>query len=131
VFSLLPHPIFIEKPGQPAPEVCLFVPNLEKGLSKDHEPTILHYDTLLKSHGIGYVTRVRIYPFFEISFRIRCFNCIFSMQIIPLRELRAEHNHAQFKTNLARQYDLFLVDRKIMSIVPEYLGREFFGVGQK
>lgn len=55
----LPHWLLTE-----TSDVCLFVSDLKKGKKIDHEPTIQHYEDLLRSKG---VTKVNILKCFKIK----------------------------------------------------------------
>jgi len=95
---LLPHPI------TPATrDVCLIVKDFEKGIRPDHEPTVAHYEALLAEKGVKGVTKV-----------------------MSLRELKVEYKTFESKTALSHLYDHFLVDARIIRLVPKFLGKPFY-----
>merc|ERR1719234_6361 len=95
---LLPHP------ATPATrDVCLIVKDFEKGIRPDHEPTVAHYEALLAEKGVKGVTKV-----------------------MSLRELKVEYKTFESKTALSHLYDHFLVDARIIRLVPKFLGKPFY-----
>jgi len=95
---LLPHPT------TPATrDVCLIVKDFEKGIRPDHEPTVAHYEALLAEKGVKGVTKV-----------------------MSLRELKVEYKTFESKTALSHLYDHFLVDARIIRLVPKFLGKPFY-----
>ena len=94
----LPHPT------TPASrDVCLIVKDFEKGIRPDHEPTVAHYEALLAEKGVKGVTKV-----------------------MSLRELKVEYKTFESKTALSHLYDHFLVDARIIRLVPKFLGKPFY-----
>merc|ERR1719458_2235093 len=94
----LPHPT------TPATrDVCLIVKDFEKGIRPDHEPTVAHYEALLAEKGVKGVTKV-----------------------MSLRELKVEYKTFESKTALSHLYDHFLVDARIIRLVPKFLGKPFY-----
>ena len=84
-------------------DVCLIVKDMEKGLNIDHEPTLNHFKDLLASKGINNIT-----------------------QVISLRELKVEYKPYEAKHSLCQKYDIFLVDDRILRLVPKFLGKPFY-----
>ena len=84
-------------------DVCLIVKDLEKGLKTDHEPTLNHFNDLLSSKGIDNIT-----------------------QVISLRELKVEYKPYEAKNALCQKFDIFLVDERILRLVPKLLGKPFY-----
>merc|ERR1719458_1350855 len=84
-------------------DVCLIVKDFEKGIRPDHEPTVAHYEALLAEKGVKGVTKV-----------------------MSLRELKVEYKTFESKTALSHLYDHFLVDARIIRLVPKFLGKPFY-----
>jgi len=84
-------------------DVCLIVKDLEKGLKVDHEPTINHFKELLSEKGVADIT-----------------------QVISLRELKVEYKQYEAKNSLVQKFDLFLVDERILRLIPKFLGKPFY-----
>jgi len=84
-------------------DVCLIVRDLEKGLKIDHEPTLNHFNELLSEKGIDDIT-----------------------QVISLRELKVEYKQYEAKNSLCQKFDIFLVDDRILRLVPMFLGKSFY-----
>jgi len=84
-------------------DVCLFVKDLEKGLKIDHESTLNHFNELLAAKGIDNIT-----------------------QVISLRELKTEYKQYEAKNSLCQKFDIFLVDERILRLVPMFLGKPFY-----
>merc|ERR1719458_458387 len=84
-------------------DVCLIVKDFEKGIRPDHEPTVAHYEAFLAEKGVKGVTKV-----------------------MSLRELKVEYKTFESKTALSHLYDHFLVDARIIRLVPKFLGKPFY-----
>ena len=84
-------------------DICLIVKDLEKGLKIDHEPTVNHFNELLNEKGVDEIT-----------------------QVISLRELKVEYKQYEAKTSLCQKFDIFLVDDRILRLVPMFLGKAFY-----
>jgi len=84
-------------------DVCLIVRDLEKGLKIDHESTLNHFNELLSEKGIDDIT-----------------------QVISLRELKVEYKQYEAKNSLCQKFDIFLVDDRILRLVPMFLGKSFY-----
>ena len=84
-------------------EVCLIVKDLEKGTRPDHEPSKRHFLDLLKAKGVEGVS-----------------------EVIPLRELKVEYKQFEAKTALFHRFDKFLVDDRILRLVPKFLGKQMY-----
>lgn len=83
--------------------MCLIVKDLEKGLKIDHEPTLNHFNDMLASKGVDNIT-----------------------QVISLRELKVEYKPFEAKKALCQKFDIFLVDDRIVRLVPKFLGKPFY-----
>ena len=81
----------------------MIVKDLEKGTRPDHEPTKRHYQELLKTKGVEAVS-----------------------EVIPLRELKVEYKQYEAKTALCHRFDKFLVDERILRLVPKFLGKPLY-----
>ena len=84
--------------------MCLIVKDLEKGIRPDHENTLNHFNEMLEERGVKD----------KIS------------QIIAFRELKVEHKQYESKTALVMKFDKFLVDDRIVRLVPKFLGKPFY-----
>ncbi|XP_049868909.1 ribosomal L1 domain-containing protein CG13096-like [Pectinophora gossypiella] len=84
-------------------EVCLITPDLKKGKKIDHEPTVDHWEELLRNAGVTAVKTV-----------------------IPMRQLRVEYDQYELKRRLLTQHDFIMVDSRILSHVSHILGKMFF-----
>lgn len=84
-------------------DVCLIVKDFEKGIKADHEPTVNHFNEMLAVNGIDDIT-----------------------QVISLRELKVEYKQYEAKTSLCQKFDIFLVDDRILRMVPKLLGKQFY-----
>ncbi|XP_017887539.1 ribosomal L1 domain-containing protein 1-like [Ceratina calcarata] len=95
---VLPHSMVSE-----TDEVALFVGDLERGRRKDYEPTVEHYEDLLRKHGC---TRIK--------------------SVIPMNQVKTEYDQYELKRKLVDSYDHFLVDGKIAGHLSHLLGSEFY-----
>ncbi|XP_076763842.1 ribosomal L1 domain-containing protein CG13096 [Xylocopa sonorina] len=84
-------------------EVALFVGDLQRGRRKDYEPTVEHYQDLLRKHDC---TRIN--------------------SIIPMNQVKTEYDQYELKRKLVDSYDYFLVDGKIAGHLSHLLGKEFY-----
>lgn len=84
-------------------EICLIVPDMKKGRRFDHEPTIDHWEELLRKSG---VTQVKT--------------------ILPLRQVKVEYDQFELKRKLLTQHDFIMVDTRILSHASHLLGKMFF-----
>ena len=84
-------------------DVCLIVKDLEKGIKPDHEPTLNHFNEILADKGIDNIT-----------------------QVISLRELKVEYKEYEAKNSLCQKFDIFLIDDRILRLVPKFLGKRFY-----
>ncbi|CAL7936007.1 unnamed protein product [Xylocopa violacea] len=96
----IPLPYTIVSPND---EVALFVGDLQRGRRKDYEPTVEHYEDLLRKHGC---TRIK--------------------SIIPMNQVKTEYDQYELKRKLVDSYDYFLVDGKIAGHLSHLLGKEFY-----
>ncbi|KAK1119009.1 hypothetical protein K0M31_013782 [Melipona bicolor] len=95
---LLPHSIVSS-----SDEIALFVGDLQRGRRKDYEPTVEHYEDLLRN----------------------C-NCTKIKTIIPMNQVKTEYDQYELKRKLVGSYDHFLVDGKIAGHLSHLLGKEFY-----
>ncbi|KOX67263.1 hypothetical protein WN51_00032, partial [Melipona quadrifasciata] len=95
---LLPHSIVSSND-----EIALFVGDLQRGKRKDYEPTVEHYEDLLRN----------------------C-NCTKIKTIIPMNQVKTEYDQYELKRKLVGSYDHFLVDGKIAGHLSHLLGKEFY-----
>ncbi|XP_045529164.1 ribosomal L1 domain-containing protein CG13096 [Pieris brassicae] len=84
-------------------EICLITPDLKKGKKPDHEPTIEHWEDLLRKAG---VTSVKT--------------------ILPMRQLRVEYDQFELRRRLMTQHDFIMVDTRVLNHVSHHLGNMFF-----
>ena len=82
-------------------DIALIVPDLQRGAKVDYEPTIQHYEDLLREKGISGIT------------------------IIPFNQLRKEYITFEAKRKLSNTYDYFLVDGRISGHCVGFLGKNF------
>ncbi|KAK3586069.1 hypothetical protein CHS0354_033190 [Potamilus streckersoni] len=83
-------------------EVCLFVKDLDRK-SREYEVTVRHFQQLLDSKGISKISK-----------------------IVPVKALRTDYSPFDAKKSLAKAYDLFLADERIVGLLPGILGKAFF-----
>lgn len=91
---MLPHSVDAEDST-----VCLFVKDLKRGRRLDYEPTIKHYEQLLKKKNVKQ-----------------------DITIIPVNQLYNEFCSFEMRRKLTYLYDRFLVDRTIGSHINGFLG---------
>ncbi|XP_063380707.1 ribosomal L1 domain-containing protein CG13096-like [Cydia fagiglandana] len=84
-------------------EVCLITPDLKKGRKIDHEPTVDHWEEILRQAG---VTQVKT--------------------VLPVRQLKVEYDQFELKRRLMTQHDFIMVDTRVQSHVSHMLGKMFF-----
>ncbi|CAH2037545.1 unnamed protein product, partial [Iphiclides podalirius] len=84
-------------------EICLITPDLKKGKKIDHEPTIDHWQELLKEAGVKEIKTV-----------------------LPLRQLKVEYDQFELKRRLLTQHDFIMVDTRILNHASHLLGKMFF-----
>ena len=82
-------------------DVALIVPDLQRGAKVDYEPTIQHYEDLLREKGIS------------------------GIKIIPFNQLRKEYKTFEAKRKLANTYDYFLCDGRISGHSVGFCGKIF------
>merc|ERR1719376_1588008 len=74
------------------------------GLREDHEESVNHFKDLIEDQGLGgQVT-----------------------EVISLRQLKVEHKPYEAKLALARRFDIFLADDRIVRFLPKFLGKPFY-----
>ncbi|CAH2236823.1 jg8574 [Pararge aegeria aegeria] len=95
---VLPHST-LSKTG----EVCLVTPDLKKGKKIDHDPTIEHWEDMLRGAGVTTVKTV-----------------------LPMRQLRVEYDQYELKRRLLTQHDFIMVDNRVLNHVSHILGKMFF-----
>ncbi|XP_067672073.1 ribosomal L1 domain-containing protein 1-like [Haliotis asinina] len=84
-------------------DVCLFVKDLNKK-KRDFDPSIHHYKELLDKHDISFVT-----------------------EVIPLKCLKTDYKPYEAKRILSDRFDVYLADKCIIRLLPDYLGKAFYG----
>ncbi|TMW49273.1 hypothetical protein DOY81_005651 [Sarcophaga bullata] len=82
-------------------DIALIVPDLQRGAKVDYEPTIQHYEDLLREKGIS------------------------GIKIIPFNQLRKEYTTFEAKRKLANTYDYFLCDGRISGHCVGFCGKNF------
>lgn len=88
-------------------EICLFVKDLKRGRRVDFEPTIQHYEKLLKANKIKH-----------------------SITVIPLNQLYNEYAPFELRRKLSFAYDKFLADASIAAHVNGFLGSRMINKGR-
>ncbi|XP_048511265.1 ribosomal L1 domain-containing protein CG13096 [Athalia rosae] len=83
-------------------DVVLFVKDLRKGRITDFEPTIEHYQELLRKNG-----------------------CTQIKDVIPLTQVKTEFDQFELKRKLLSSYDYFLTEGKIAGHLSHLLGKNF------
>ncbi|XP_046421895.1 ribosomal L1 domain-containing protein 1 [Neodiprion fabricii] len=94
---LLPHTLVTD-----TDDVVLFVGDMKKGRRQNLEPTIDHYQDLLRKHG-----------------------CKQIKDVIPLTQVKTEFDQYELKRKLLSSYDYFLTDGKIAGHLSHHLGKLF------
>lgn len=89
-------------------EIALFVKDLKRGRRLDSEPTIQHYEQLLREKG---VTKFRI-------------------TVIPMNQLYNEYATFELRRKLSYLYDKFLADASIAAHVNGFLGTKMLQKGR-
>lgn len=89
-------------------EIALFVKDLKRGRRLDFEPTIQHYENLLREKN---VTKYRI-------------------TVIPVNQLYNEYATFELRRKLSYLYDKFLVDSSIAAHVNGFLGSKMLKKGR-
>lgn len=84
-------------------EVCLIVPDLKRGRKVDYEPTVEHYENLLRENKISYINKV-----------------------IPMNAIKTEYDQFELKRRLVGSYDYFLADGRISGHLTHLLGKVFY-----
>lgn len=82
-------------------DVVLIVSDLQRGAKVDYEPTIQHYEDLLREHGVE------------------------NIKIMPFNQLRNEFTTFEAKRKLANTYDYFMCDGRIVSHAVGFCGKHF------
>ncbi|XP_030036567.1 ribosomal L1 domain-containing protein CG13096 [Manduca sexta] len=95
---VLPHSTFAS-----TGEICLITPDLKKGRKIDHEPTVDHWEELLRKEGVTSVKTV-----------------------LPLRQLKVEYDQFELKRRLLTQHDFIMVDTRVLNHASHILGKMFF-----
>ncbi len=49
------------------------------------------------------------------------------LQIIPLKRVKLEFGPLEARRNLANMFDMFLADASVARLLPEILGKPFYG----
>ncbi|KAL5291284.1 RSL1D1 family protein [Megaselia abdita] len=79
-------------------DIVLFVCDLQRGRKVDHDPTIQHYEDLLRRNNIE------------------------GVKVIPFNQLKNEYSGYENKRKLANTFEHFLCDGRIVSDVVGFLG---------
>ncbi|RVE45231.1 hypothetical protein evm_010121 [Chilo suppressalis] len=95
--------VFPHSTASSSGEVCLITPDLKKGRKIDHEPTVDHWEEILRNAGITSVKTV-----------------------LPMRQLRVEYDQFELKRRLLTQHDFIMVDTRVLNHVSHILGKMFF-----
>ncbi|XP_065360905.1 ribosomal L1 domain-containing protein CG13096 [Calliphora vicina] len=82
-------------------DVVIIVPDLQRGAKVDYEPTIQHYEDLLRENGVD------------------------DIKVVPFNQLRNECTTFESKRKFANTYDYFLCDGRIVGHVVGFLGKHF------
>lgn len=88
-------------------EICLFVKDLKRGRRVDFEPTIQHYEKLLRANKVKH-----------------------SITVIPLNQLYNEYAPFELRRKLSFAYDKFLADVSIAAHVNGFLGSKMLNKGR-
>lgn len=88
-------------------EICLFVKDLKRGRRVDFEPTIQHYEKLLRANKVKH-----------------------SITVIPLNQLYNEYAPFELRRKLSFAYDKFLADASIAAHVNGFLGSRMLNKGR-
>lgn len=101
-FSSLPHSIETTDS-----DVCLFVKDLKRGRRLDYEPTIKHYEQLLRTKKVDR-----------------------TITIIPINQLYNDFATFELRRKLTYLYDKFLVDKSVATHVNGFLGHKLLMKGR-
>lgn len=82
-------------------DVVIIVPDLQRGAKVDYEPTIQHYEDLLREAGVT------------------------KLKIVPFNQIRKECTTFEAKRKFANTYDYFLCDGRIVGHVVGFCGSPF------
>ena len=52
---------------------------------------------------------------------------IVALQIVPLKQIKLEYQPFEAKRNLLNMYDVYLADATVIRLLPEILGKAFYG----
>lgn len=88
-------------------EVCLFVKDQKRGRRPDYEPTIQHYEKILRANKIK-----------------------LSISVIPISQLFNEYPTFELRRKLTFAFDKFLVDSTIAAQVNGFLGSKLLNKGR-
>ncbi|XP_055382551.1 ribosomal L1 domain-containing protein CG13096-like [Condylostylus longicornis] len=86
----------------PDDDVLFIVKDLQRGLKVDYEPTVHHYEDILREKGIEGIKA-----------------------IMPFNQLKKEYNSYEMKRKLANLYDYFICDGRIAGHIFGFLGNAF------
>lgn len=101
-FSSLPHSL-----ENAESDICIFVKDLKRGRKLDYEPTIKHYEALLKTKKVER-----------------------NITIIPINQLYNEFATFELRRKLTYLYDRFLVDKAVATHVNGFLGHKLLTKGR-
>lgn len=85
----------------------MFVKDLKRGRKLDHEPTVKHYEQLLRAKKVER-----------------------SITIIPINQLYNEYATFELRRKLTYLYDRFLVDKSVAAHVNGFLGHKLLSKGR-
>ena len=88
-------------------DICLFVKDLKRGRRLDFEPTIKHYEQLLRTKKVDR-----------------------NITIIPVNQLYNEYATFELRRKLAYMFDKFLVDKAVAAHVNGFLGHKLLLKGR-
>ena len=74
-----------------------------------------------------YRTRNRKEMFFIAVVNRPLYFIIVALQIMPLKQIKLEYQPFEAKRNLSNMYDVYLADATVMRLLPEILGKAFYG----
>ena len=80
-------------------DVCLVVPDLQRGAKVEWETTIQHYEDMLREAGVE------------------------GLKIVPFNQLRNEYKSFEMVRKLGSTYDYFLCDGRIMGQIAGFTGK--------
>lgn len=101
-YSVLPHSLETADS-----DICVFVKDLKRGRKLDHEPTVKHYEQLLRGKKVDR-----------------------NITVIPINQLYNEFATFELRRKLTYLYDRFLVDKAVAAHVNGFLGHKLLSKGR-